>query len=317
MTNRCLSNVFICPFDCDPTSSWSVYAVSQHKALANLHKWLRENQGNVDLVFFTNLFKDFCPSILIHFPTIRIAGLVHGCASDPAEPGASQQLLYIEKSLSAVSSLCVSSHHLLNKLKMAGYPVDNARVTGLPLDANVCARMPIQDRPRLCIFNHRLVREKGIHQLREVWQRITRLVPDAKCIVTYPWADPESLLYVHQVAKAVRGLEITRPLASKEYERVVGNAAVGFSLALYENFGTSFAYSLLRRVCYFVPDRLSYVELAPRALRYSDHDELAHKVAQALVDRDYRQSMIDLGIKFLLENYQLRVFLKKAGFKDA
>lgn len=316
VTNLCLSKVFISPFADSIPASWSCYPAKQQNLLAKLHTWLKHSNPNISTIFYVNLLKDFSSQIPIHFPHLKIAGLVHGCASDPTEPGASNNLALLEKSLTAVSTICVTSRHLLNKLREAKYPLKDAVITGLPLDASVLKPQSIRKEKRLCIFNHRLVKEKGIYDLGYVWHRISTLVPDAKCLVTWPWGDPKCARYVQRLARTLPGLHVAGPLNSNEYNRVAARAVVGFSLAKYENFGTAFAYSLIRRVCYFVPNRLSYPELSPRSLRYNNLDELVQKVTKALLDDEYAQDLIEQGRRVLLEKYELSTFLKNAGISN-
>ncbi len=313
VTNQSLSEVFLCPVQRATSASWSFYAAQQHNTLARLHEWLKESSSKVDALFFVNLFKDYSQSLVIHFPRLAIAGIIHGCAADRAEPGATGRLIPFEKAIAETSILCVTSQHLLHKLQTAGYPLEHARITGLPLDVRLLRKQTIKE-PRLCIFNHRLVSNKGVYQLRDVWNGVVAQVPNAKCIVTFPWADPDCLSYVRGLATADHTLEIAGVLPPEEYEALVGRASIGFSLATYENFGTSFAYSLLRQVCYFVPDRLSYPELAPHQLRYRTIDDLICKIAKALSDPGQARSLIDIGVELLTNKYGRSAFLNYAGF---
>ena len=87
-------------------------------------------------------------------------------------------------------------------------------------------------------------------------------------------------------------------------------------MATYENFGTSFVYGILRNLCYFVPDRLSYQEISPRSLRYKSLDELVQKVIKALSDQEYAHSLHDEGTSLLHNKFGLPSFLRNAGFID-
>jgi len=311
-TNFLLSERLCCPFDLTKSEGWPRYHALQSELLSSAHLWLAENLHRVEAVFYTNLFKDFSLSLMVAFPHLRVMGIAHGSSGDPLEPGADGRLVLIERAISKVATVCATSRHLADKLLHAGVSRKCLRVVGLPVDSSAMRRREGKT-PGLCVFNHRLVEEKGILTLPDVWESILRGAPRSRCIVTWPWAQAGIETWLLQRTQNVSGIELRGVIPDDEYHNLLDTASVGFSLTRYENFGTAFAYAIMRGVCYFVPDSYSYREVAPVELRYATIAELVQKVQTALTEEEYAAELVDQAQCRLLTEYSLDRVLSRCG----
>jgi len=309
-TNEILASQFISHYELVSYGSWDGYHVSQYRITAEAASWLNTHSSEVDAVFYVNIYKDFSYHLLMRHPGMVFLGLVHGVSSDALEPGSGPIPLGFERAISASAILCCTSQHLLSKLRKCGMESPSIRVTGLPLDT-----VQFSEHRRdtsLCVYNHRLVEEKGVSEFADLWTHVTSHAPEARCVVTWPSATKQGQRHLERMSQ-LPGVTLAGTLPRDEYYQLLTTASAGFSLSEYENFGTSYCYALLQGVCYFVPNRLAYRETAPPEQRYSTHEDLVEKLIRAFQDKQWRAWLVESGQAYLIRKYSVDSFLRKCG----
>lgn len=258
------------------------------------------NDKTIKYILFQNILED-CDWRLFKLSDKKIYGFLHSFSG--AETKIKKDY-YEEFIVNSSNKIFCCSDYFKKEILKKEYSEDKFEVVGFPFSKKECN----ENKEEIFIFNHRLLKYKN-HKLfmEKIMPVLLEKYPLLEIYITVPQGGSTDILsYINNYKN-----DRVKVLINKddEYYSLLKRAKYGMSLSENDNFGTSFAYSLLDGIYYFVPNRLSFPEIAPKELLFDNIDDFFDKFDK--VYKNYNNENINNYINNFLEKYGERIIVDK------
>jgi hypothetical protein len=258
------------------------------------------NDKKIKYIVFQNILEDY-DWRLSKLSNKKIYGFLHSFSG--AETDIKKDY-YEEFVINSATKIFCCSEYFKKEVLKKGYDPKKFEVIGFPF-----TKKEIENKKdNIFIFNHRLLKYKN-HKLfiDKITPILLERYNDLKIVITTPQGGSTDIMkYLNNINN--NRIEIFKGDENKYYN-LLKKSKYGMTLSENDNFGTSYAYSLLEGIYYFCPNRLSFPEIVNKDFLYNNLEDFFDKF-----DKVYNQKNLhnnNIYIQEFLEKFEEKIIIKK------